>query len=257
MYLTSEAWPTIHHSASFDFTTTAYHFDFTSDSGLGSTGDKLWFLNDLSTAADVGTTATVAFSQQELLTNKTRGSFRTAGGRNSTAYRKRVGKVTAEQRHTCSVFRRILNTYVLGLMCVFGILGNIVSILVLQKDKNNKVAIFLLQSLAAADVILLIMSFLILSVYHGFMVDNAALGAYHRSMMPYIVAHINPIGVVAQAMVIWCTVLLAINRYIAICKPFAAKKWLTMKWARAQVRIAIVLLTLYPGSDHGFGIWRG
>ena len=255
MYLTSEAWPTLHHSASLDLTTTAYHFDFTSDSGLGSTGDNLWFLNDVSTTTDVRPLSSVLFGQRELLINKTRGPFRSGGNRNLTAYRKRVGKVTAEQRHTCSVFRRILNTYVLGLMCLFGILGNIVSILVLQKDKNNKVAIFLLQSLAAADVILLIMSFLILSVYHGFMVDNAALGAYHRSMMPYIVAHINPIGVVAQAMVIWCTVLLAINRYIAICKPFAAKKWLTMKWARAQVSVLLVF-DLYPGVSFGLTMDR-
>jgi hypothetical protein len=33
------------------------------------------------------------------------------------------------------------------------------------------------------------------------------------------------------------TVLLAINRYIAVCKPFKAEVWLTMRLAVIQVTI--------------------
>lgn len=67
----------------------------------------------------------------------------------------------------CDVFRFVLNTCVIGSMCLLGLLGNIVSIVLLQKDSHNRVAVFLLQALAVADNSVLVVSCLVLSILYG------------------------------------------------------------------------------------------
>ena len=46
---------------------------------------------------------------------------------------------------TCQKFDLIVNTGIIGVLCILGFIGNTVSIVVLRKDTNNRVAVFLLQ----------------------------------------------------------------------------------------------------------------
>jgi len=67
----------------------------------------------------------------------------------------------------CKAFEFFLGTVVVGLFCLVGILFNTITILVLHRDRQNKVATFLLQTLAFADTGVLIVSFCILSALVG------------------------------------------------------------------------------------------
>jgi len=49
------------------------------------------------------------------------------------------------------------------------------------------------------------------------------------------VQYVNPLGYMTQCATIWLTVLIAVNRYIAICHPFKANRFLTIRTARIQV----------------------
>jgi len=49
------------------------------------------------------------------------------------------------------------------------------------------------------------------------------------------VKYVNPLGYMAQCATIWLTVLIAVNRYITICHPFKADRFLTIRTARIQV----------------------
>jgi hypothetical protein len=51
----------------------------------------------------------------------------------------------------CVVFRFIIYTLITGVMCLTGLLGNSLAILVLRRDRTTPVASFLLQCLALAD----------------------------------------------------------------------------------------------------------
>lgn len=141
---------------------------------------------------------------------------------------------------SCHSFEFFLCSVVIGSICLIGLIGNTVSFIVLGSDKQNLVATFLLRALAVVDCLLLIVSVLILS---------AILGPYQipstrptlRMIIPYMKKYINPFGLIAQSCTIWVTVLLAINRYIAVCKPFAAKHLLTLRKAQLQVVLIVVM----------------
>jgi len=136
----------------------------------------------------------------------------------------------------CPWFHFVVNTLLIGALCVFGFFGNTLSLIVLQRDRRNRVAVFLLQSLATADNLVLCMAFIQLSVFFGLLpiVDRRDI---QRATAPYLIKYFNPVGYMVQCCVIWITVLLAINRYVAICRPFSATQWLTMRRTRLQVRV--------------------
>jgi len=54
-------------------------------------------------------------------------------------------------------------------------------------------------------------------------------------MIPYFKKYINPIGYITHSIVIWTVVLLAVNRWIAVCLPFKAHRLLTLRKAALQV----------------------
>jgi len=55
----------------------------------------------------------------------------------------------------CDRFTFVLYVYVLGAVCVFGLVGNTLSFLVLRSEHRGRVATFLLQTMALADNVFL------------------------------------------------------------------------------------------------------
>jgi hypothetical protein len=67
----------------------------------------------------------------------------------------------------CQIFQFVLNSLAIGILCVFGIAGNTLSMIILQRDKHNRVAVFLLQALAVSDSSVLFIAFVVLSIFYG------------------------------------------------------------------------------------------
>ncbi len=144
----------------------------------------------------------------------------------------------------CSKVVFIVYVPIFGTICLFGILGNALSFVVLQWEKRNRVATFLLQVLATADNLFLITS--------GFTLMFPALTLYYEdisgayeSALPYIQVYIWPLVAVTQFGTVWMTVLIAANRYIAICRPFQAYKLCTMTKVKIQVGLVAAFAILY------------
>ena len=139
-------------------------------------------------------------------------------------------------------FLFVFYTLVMGPVCLMGLVGNTVSIHVLSKDRNHRVVTFLLKCLAMADNLVLLVSFVTLSMIYGLLHYVKGM-AFLLSTRPYVVKFVHPIGYISQTLTIWLTVLLAINRYIAICRPFDVHKFCTIRKAQLQV-LACVVLTI-------------
>lgn len=159
------------------------------------------------------------------------------------------GNVSADSEYVdntevnCSNVTFIIYVPIFGTICLLGLLGNTFSIVVLQWEKRNKVATFLLQALALADNLFLLVS--------GFSQIFAALCLYnswdeaHQAAIPYIRVFIWPLVAVTQFGTVWMTVLIAANRYVAICRPFQAHKLCSMFWVRVQIAAVVVSAVLY------------
>ena len=143
-----------------------------------------------------------------------------------------------------SVFLCFVTNVILdGTFSIVGVLCNVLCVIVLQTDKCKMSVTILLQGLACADVLFLIYSFIyttLRSVYPYMKV----LG-WIRSQSPYIVANLLPFGWIAQTCTIWMVVCVALDRYIAVCRPFKARKWCTVRNAKWAVVVVWLLSVVF------------
>jgi len=135
----------------------------------------------------------------------------------------------------CMWFHFVVNTVLIGALCMLGLFGNTLSLLVLQRDRRNRVAVFLLQSLATADNLVLCAALVELSLVYGLLPVVGRVDI-QKATAPYLIKYVNPVGYMVQSCAIWITVVLAVNRYVAICRPFVAARWLGMRRTRLKVR---------------------
>jgi len=55
--------------------------------------------------------------------------------------------------------------------------------------------------------------------YMGLYRDYTLLSTFHQ----YVLVYVLPVAFVAQTATVWVTVLVAINRYIAVCRPYQVR----------------------------------
>ena len=119
--------------------------------------------------------------------------------------------------------RIVIDKALVPVLCVFGIIGNILSIVVLSRDDvMRKTTRFLLQNLAVADI-----GFLICSVF------VISLDGWKYITIPFML----PIGSSFQTSTVYSVVIVTVDRYIAICHPLHSIKLSTMRNARWAVGV--------------------
>jgi len=82
-------------------------------------------------------------------------------------------------------------------------------------------------------------------------------GATSAVVKAYITAYVTvcvwPLVHLTQLWAVWITVLVAFNRYVAICMPFQAHRWCTMRQVRFQMSflgLSIILYTIPRWLEH-------
>ena len=116
----------------------------------------------------------------------------------------------------CVLYDFITEGVLMGALCLFGFVGNSLSMLCLAKDRSKTATPFLLISLEAADSFFLF-TVLILRVLtslsdrqEGFLYDS----------VPYLAKYMFPVALIAMTSTIYMTLLVTLNRYICVCKPY-------------------------------------
>ena len=150
----------------------------------------------------------------------------------------------AEWNYHCFGFQFTFYTVITGIICLLGLIGNTISLVVLRNDRSNNVALLLLQALSVADNILLSISFVILSVLFG-LLPMILTPQVALNISFYGLKYLEPFAYMSHTATIWMTVLLAINRYIAVCMPLNAGDILTMRKARIQVYCVFIFSILF------------
>ena len=147
--------------------------------------------------------------------------------------------------------RFLTYTLAIGIVALFGLIGNTLSIIVLMKDScTQNSGVFLLKALAFTDNMFLLVMLCYYSLWFGLMAYlDTVLGYGYYEMylrsLPYLRTFGDQLLEVAQTAVIWMTVLLAVNRYIAVCHPLHAPRFCTKYKARIQVAIVLVSSVIF------------
>ncbi|ELT90118.1 hypothetical protein CAPTEDRAFT_35450, partial [Capitella teleta] len=137
----------------------------------------------------------------------------------------------------------VINTVCAGCLCILGILGNSLSCLVLRKDKDTPVASFLLQALALTDTFFLctwLAHFSLDDLFNYLHVSREF--RYHWWLVRLFT---YPLLFIGQTATIWMTVLIAVSRFIAVCKPYKAVQYCTLISIRKAVICVITASLVY------------
>ena len=102
-------------------------------------------------------------------------------------------------------------------IAIIGIMTNVVSFIVLATQKHRLTTTVLLQALAVADSLVLVCTLLMrsLPVLHTL---TESLGSYITAF-PQIFVYLYPAVFFIRLTDTWLTILLTIDRYIAVCHP--------------------------------------
>lgn len=143
----------------------------------------------------------------------------------------------------CMLYDFLIEAVLMGVLCLFGFAGNILSVLCLMKDRSKTATPFLLVSLEVADTIFLL-TVLILRVLTSVHSFTNSLGAL-MSVLPYVGKYVYPCALIAMTATIYLTVLVTLNRYISVCRPYDASDLCSVEQARKHVILVALFSILY------------
>lgn len=137
-----------------------------------------------------------------------------------------------------STTRTVCQIWISFPIAVCGIIGNFLSIIVFNRYKQARPTTMLLKAIAVTETLILIL-ILILRSFREFELPFSILFVSHMFPILY------PLTYFFKMVNIWLTVLLTVERCIAVCKPFKAQVICTSKKTRNAIIVIILIVALF------------
>ena len=138
-------------------------------------------------------------------------------------------------------FRITVYVFLGSVICLVGFIGNILSIIVLRRDRDRKnTTTWLLQALAVADSLYLLASVLIQTL-QTIKFDTNWWPAFTR-IYPRARPYVWPIASIVQTTTVWIVLLITVDRYIAVTRPIN-----TYIKKRKHTKVCVVLIFVAAG----------
>ena len=141
---------------------------------------------------------------------------------------------------SCKTFEFVVCGIAMGIMCIFGIGGNIASFIVLWKHKVQTAIILVFQCLAFSDTLLLIMSMFVYTVpvIRGYTEHLEVTDAND-----FIKIYVWPFAMMSHTCTVWLTIVVTLHRFLCICKPLGIYVRYNMQLIRIQI-LAVVSFSI-------------
>lgn len=130
-----------------------------------------------------------------------------------------------------------------GAVCGFGLIGNSLSFAIMQKYSKDTVATFLLKALAIMDNVFLATAAFV--YMYPAMVIHLGQTDQLQPIYTYFQTLAWPLTHMVQMGTVWMMVLVAANRYIAICRPLHAARLCSKRNVKRQIASMIACVFLY------------
>ncbi|KAJ6634975.1 FMRFamide receptor [Pseudolycoriella hygida] len=143
-----------------------------------------------------------------------------------------------------NVFDFWMSGVVLNIVGVIGILGNILSMVILSRPQMRSSINYLLIGLARCDTVLIITSMLLFG-FRSIYPYTGYLFFYNFYIYPQIVPYVFPLATVAQTASSYLTLMVSLERYVAVCHPLRARALCTYGRSKFYVIFCVVFAVLY------------
>ncbi|CAD7087539.1 unnamed protein product [Hermetia illucens] len=133
---------------------------------------------------------------------------------------------------------------ILNFVGLLGILGNILSMVILSRPQMRSSINYLLIGLARCDTVLIITSMLLFGIpaiypYTGY------LFYYYYYIYPNISPCVYPIAMASQTASVYLTFTVTLERYVAVCHPLKARALCTYGRAKIYFIVCLIFALLY------------
>jgi len=117
--------------------------------------------------------------------------------------------------------RIVLDIHVVGLLCLVGFVGNALTIAVLRRDwqDGSSATNWLLRTLAGVDTFYLVACLFVQTFKTAHDLTDWFPDAL-RPYFPYAERYLWPVASIGQTVTIWTVLLVTVDRYVAVCRPF-------------------------------------
>ncbi|KAL9902177.1 FMRFamide Receptor isoform 1-T7 [Glossina fuscipes fuscipes] len=132
----------------------------------------------------------------------------------------------------------------LNLVGILGIIGNIISMIILSRPQMRSSINYLLIGLACCDTILIVTSMLLFGIPSVYP-HSGYFFLYYNYVYPFISPAVFPIAVIAQTASIYMTFTVTLERYVAVCHPLKARALCTYGRAKIYFVVCIIFALLY------------
>ena len=149
--------------------------------------------------------------------------------------------------HSCQLYKFIMSVGLIGSLCIFGIVGNNLTLVVFSRfNRNDKrtrsSATLLLSSLAVSDTLLLFTLFIMKTIPAFISFTSIHANFFVSYLFVFLIVYGWPCVVVAQSINTWITILLAIHRFIAVVFPHRAAVYCS--YSRAKIHLILLCLII-------------
>ncbi|CAB0004714.1 unnamed protein product [Nesidiocoris tenuis] len=152
-----------------------------------------------------------------------------------------------EDAHRSEIlYEFITNGILLNVVGVLGIMGNVISMIILTRPQMRSSINYLLTGLARCDTVLILTSvflFGIPAVYKYY--QSSFLVGYYFRIYPFLCAVVYPIALMTQTVSVYLTLTVTLERFVAVCHPLRARSLCTYGRARIYVVVIIAFSVVY------------
>ncbi|XP_014284854.1 FMRFamide receptor [Halyomorpha halys] len=144
------------------------------------------------------------------------------------------------------LFEFITNGVLLNLVGILGIMGNIISMVILSRPQMRSSINYLLTGLARCDTVLILTSMFLFGLPALYKYTSTPfLAGYYFRVYPFLSPIVYPLALIAQTVSVYLTLTVTLERFVAVCHPLQARSLCTYGRARLYVILIIIFSTLY------------